>query len=170
MSLNARERTWWTPGRPLAVGGPSQKTHGSAPSRRRSDSRKTSRSRQRSRTCSSSLGNDWFGFTGRGDIWSPHGSALVLSTRLVLALLLALAALPAAPAGAATWSDPARVADAGQSSAPRLAGAPGGRLAVAFLRRAERPRQDPVIRAEVRFGTARDGLRGDSIVLTDGQA
>ena len=69
MSLKTRARTWWTPGLPLAVGGPSQKTHGSAPSRRRTDSWNTSRSRQRARTCSSSSGKDCCGSTGRRAIW-----------------------------------------------------------------------------------------------------
>ena len=36
MSLNRREITWWIPGFPFAVGGPSRKVNGVAPSRRAS--------------------------------------------------------------------------------------------------------------------------------------
>ena len=36
MSLNSLEMTWWIPGRPFAVGGPSRKVKGLAPSRRAS--------------------------------------------------------------------------------------------------------------------------------------
>ena len=36
MSLNRREITWWIPGLPFAVGGPSRKVKGDAPSRRAS--------------------------------------------------------------------------------------------------------------------------------------
>src|SRR6185503_11643253 len=66
MSLKTRARTWCAPGGPLAVGGPSQKIHSGAPSRRRIDSWKTSRSRQRSSTRSSSCGKDTLGSTAIG--------------------------------------------------------------------------------------------------------
>src|ERR1700712_5784196 len=96
MSLNARARTWWTPGLPLAVGGPSQKTQRSAPSRLRSDSAKTSRSRQRSRTPSSSFGKDWFESTGRramsrpGYALAPAGPGGEVSADVCQHALLAL--------------------------------------------------------------------------------
>src|SRR5437667_534378 len=63
MSLNTRARTWWAPGLPLAVGGPSKKTNCSAPRRCCSDRSNTLRSRQRASTRSSSSGKDWSGST-----------------------------------------------------------------------------------------------------------
>src|SRR5438552_16098928 len=63
MSLNTRARTWWAPGLPLAVGGPSKKTNCSAPRRCSSDRSNTLRSRQRASTRSSSSGKDWSGST-----------------------------------------------------------------------------------------------------------
>ena len=44
-----RARTWWIPGRPLAVGGPSQKTKGSASARRACTRSKVLAARQPSR-------------------------------------------------------------------------------------------------------------------------
>ena len=62
---HARRARGARPGRPFAVGGPSQNTHGSAPARRRIDSWKTSRSRQRSSTWCSRSGKACWGSTAR---------------------------------------------------------------------------------------------------------
>ena len=72
-SLIVREKTWWMPGRPFAVGGPSKKTNVGAPSRAASVcSNRSSASQRASSSCSSSsagrsAGSSWIaGHARRG--------------------------------------------------------------------------------------------------------
>src|ERR671934_2738017 len=174
MSLNTRESTWWAPGRPLAVGGPSQNTHGSAPSRRRIDSAKTSRSRQRSRTSTSRAGNDCWGSTRRRGICRVIvGSATTVNPATFRAsmawriLLLALIALAIAPGGAAaaSWSAPQALTRAGDAFSPALANGTNGGVAVAYTRAL-----GSVQRVELRNGTLRGTLRAPVVLDSSSHA